>query len=75
MRNHPSWLVIFVVAPFNKIPLFSENLITFIMPFMSLFVSVISEPSLIGNFILSLSNPLSTKYLVRSPVNSEVFLY
>ena len=42
---------------------------------MSLFVSVISEPSLIGNFILSLSNPLSTKYLVRSPVNSEVFLY
>ena len=40
LRNLPSWLVIFPVFPFNKIPLFSKDLITFIS-FISLFVTVI----------------------------------
>ena len=43
--NNPlSLLVIFVVIPFNKIPLFSKDLITFIISFISLFVRVIPEP-------------------------------
>ena len=33
LRNPPSRLVIFPVAPFNKIPLFSKDLITFIISF------------------------------------------
>ena len=43
LRNTTSSLVIFAVVPFNKIPLFSKDLITFIS-FISLFVRVISEP-------------------------------
>ena len=44
LRNRPSWLVIFLVAPFNKIPLLSKDLITFITSFISLFVRVIPAP-------------------------------
>ena len=44
LRNPPSRLVIFVVVPFNKIPLFSTKLITFIISFISLFVRFITEP-------------------------------
>ena len=43
IKNHPSWVVIFVVVPFYKIPLFFKELITLIS-FISLFVRVISEP-------------------------------
>ena len=31
LRNLPSWLVIFLVVPFKKIPLFSKDLITFLI--------------------------------------------
>ena len=42
--NAPSGLVVFLVVSFNKIPLFSEDLITFIIFFISLFVSVFPNP-------------------------------
>ena len=42
--NLPSSLLIFLVVSFNKIPLFSQVLITFIMSFVSLSLSVIPEP-------------------------------
>ena len=35
-KDPPSWLVIFVVVPFDEIALFSKDLITFITPFSSL---------------------------------------
>ena len=41
----PSWLVIFLAVPFNKIPLFSNHLITFIIYFISLSVRVIPAPN------------------------------
>ena len=44
LRNSPYLLVIFVVVPFIKIPLFSKGLIIFITFFISLFVRVIPEP-------------------------------
>ena len=44
LRNPLSRLVIFVVVPFNKIPLFSTKLITFIISFIPLFVRCITEP-------------------------------
>ena len=45
-RNSPSWLAIFLVVYFNKTPLFSKDLITFIISFVSLFLSAILEPLL-----------------------------
>ena len=68
MRNPPSWLVIFLVIPFNKIPLFSKGLITFIISFISLFFRVIPEPSLNVQSFLSLFISLVTKYVVVSLV-------
>ena len=44
MRNPPSWLLIFLAVPFNKIPLYSKNLIIFKTFFFSLFFRVISVP-------------------------------
>ena len=44
LRNPPSWIVIFLVVPFNKTPLFSEYLITFMITLISSFISVIPEP-------------------------------
>ena len=44
VKNSLSWQVIFLVVPFNKIPLFSKDLITFAMSFISLFVRVIPKP-------------------------------
>ena len=43
LSDPPSWLVIFLVVPFSKIPLFSKDLITFTISFISLFVNVIQE--------------------------------
>ena len=40
----PSWIVIFLTVPFNKIPLFSKDFIIFIMSFISLSVRVIPAP-------------------------------
>ena len=42
----PYWLVIFWVVSCNKISLFSKDLITFIIYFISLFVKVIPEPKI-----------------------------
>ena len=42
-KNPLSWLVTFLVVPFNKIPLFSKDLFTFIISFILLFVRVILE--------------------------------
>ena len=44
VKNSLSWQVIFLVVPFNKIPLFSKDLITFAMSFISVFVRVIPKP-------------------------------
>ena len=44
LRYHPSWLVIFVLVPSNRVLLFSKDLFTFIISFISLFVKVIAEP-------------------------------
>ena len=46
-RSPPFWYITYSVVPFNKIPLFSKDLITFIISIVSLFVSVIPEPSLL----------------------------
>ena len=46
LRNPPSWLVNFVLVPFNKISLFSKDLITSIISFILLFVRVI--PKVLG---------------------------
>ena len=63
LRNHPSLLVIFVVVPFNKIPLFPKDLITFIIPYT---FRVILEPLLKVIFFKSLFIPLLTICLVAS---------
>ena len=42
-KNPPSWIVIFLTVPFNKIPLFSKDFIIFIS-FISLSVRVIPAP-------------------------------
>ena len=51
-RNPPSWLVIFLVVPCNKITLFSKDLITLIRFFISLFVRVISFPKTLSELLL-----------------------
>ena len=43
LSNPSFWLIIFLLVPFNKIPLFSKELIAFIISFISMFVSVIPE--------------------------------
>ena len=43
-RNPPSWLVIFLAVPFNEVSLFSKDLTTFIISFISLSVRVIPDP-------------------------------
>ena len=45
-KNPPSWLVIFLVVPFNKITLFSKDLITFTISVISILVRVIPGPLL-----------------------------
>ena len=51
-ENPPSWLGIFLINPFHKIPLFSKDLITLIISFIS-FVRVITEPLFDVKFLLS----------------------
>ena len=46
VKNPPSWLVIFLVVPFNKITLFSKDLITFTISVISILVRVIPGPLL-----------------------------
>ena len=49
----PSWLLIFLVIPLNNMFLFSKDLLTFAMSFVSLFVSVIPEPANNESFLLN----------------------
>ena len=51
LSNPPFWQVNFLVVPFNKIPLFSKELITFIIFFVPLFVSAIPESSFVAKFL------------------------
>ena len=54
-RNPPFLLPIFLVVLFNKIPLFSKDLITSVMSFISFFATVSSEPlNNVKGFILIL---------------------
>ena len=60
-KNPPSCLVIFLVIPLNKIPLFSKHLATFIISFISLFVRVVPEHLPVIYSLLNLSICLSRK--------------
>ena len=40
LRNSPVWLLLFLLVPFNKIPLFSEKLIILIISFILLCVYI-----------------------------------
>ena len=71
LRNAPSWLVIFVVVPF-KILLFSKDLNTFIILFISLFVRVIPKPVIYS--LLNLSICLSRIFFPKSLAKSDPFL-
>ena len=57
-KSRPSRQVIFLAVPFSKVLLFSKDLITFTMSFISLFVRVIPEHLLDANFLLSSFIPL-----------------
>ena len=60
LENSVSWLVVFLVVSFYKIPLFSEDLITFIISFISLLVKFIPEPACFAIFPLNFSLIVST---------------
>ena len=65
LRNLSSWLVGFLVVPFNKIPPFSKDLIVFITYLIYLFVRVIPEPVVDEIFFLIflsiILSPVSTR--------------
>ena len=65
-----SWLVVFLVVSFYKLPLFPEDLITFIISFISLLVKVIPEPACFAisplNFYLIVSTVVSEKVWTAS---------
>ena len=44
LRNPSSWVLTFLMVFFNKTPLFSKDLIAFLISFISLFVSISPEP-------------------------------
>ena len=44
-RNSPFWLIIFFCSFFKNIPLFSKELMKFILSVISFFISVIPEPA------------------------------
>ena len=71
LRNLISWLIIFLVVPFNKIPLFSKDLITLITSFISLFANVNREP------LLRILSPTRTRKFSKSFVHLAVsfFIY
>ena len=69
LRNPPSWLVFFLVVHFIKIPLFSKDLITFIISFISLFVRVIPQP-IVNEIPFSIFLPI-----ILSPVSTRMSLF
>ena len=54
LRNLPFCRIIFLVVPFNKIPLFSRDQINLAISFMLSFVSIIPESILGLNFVAGL---------------------
>ena len=46
LRNPPFWPELFIVAPFKEIRLFSKDLVTFAIPFISLFFFSVSQKTL-----------------------------
>ena len=70
LRNPTFWLLISLVVTFNKIPLFSKDLITFITSFISLLTSVSPEPLKFGNlFKFFLSIMLGHLCPTKSPIS------
>ena len=69
---NPSWLVIFLVVPFNKISLFSKGLIAFMISFISVFVRIIPEPVIYS--LLNLSICLSRKHFPKFLAISFLYL-
>ena len=63
LRNSPIWLLLFLVVPFNKIPLFSEKLIILMISFILLCVRVIPEPVIY--YLLNLSICLYRIFLLN----------
>ena len=47
LRSPPFWPELFIVAPFKEICLFSKDLVTFAIPFISLFFLVLVKKLLI----------------------------
>ena len=73
----PFWLVIFLVFPFKKIPLFSKDLFNFIISFIWLFVRAIPQPVIDEiRFLILLPiilSPVSTKRLLSISLGSLFF--
>ena len=67
MRNTPIWLLIFWVVPYNKMCLFSKDVITFTISFISLFVSISAEDVIQKSpflfFLPLILTPVSTRRL------------
>ena len=59
LRNLPGWHKFFLVVPFDRFPLFSKDLITFMIFFVS--ISVRDIPETVLNYLLKLSIFLSRK--------------
>ena len=68
LRNPHSWLGIFIVVSFNKIPPFCKNFIIFIISFILLYVRVILEPVINEIPIIVLGN--EDNPLINGPVSS-----
>ena len=63
LRNPLPIVVIFILVPLNKIPLFSRELITSTIFFMSLRVSVIPEPQFFTRIIHDIKKFISLFFL------------
>lgn len=59
LMDQENWPMIFLVVSFKKIPLFSKDLITSMVSFISLSVNVIHEPVIFEVFIIL--NLISTR--------------
>ena len=70
-KNPLSWLELFVLVSFNKIAVFSKDLITFTISFISLFVQVISAP----NAFLETCKTFLAKLKFLNTALKDTFLY
>ena len=79
LRNPPSSIIILLIVPIKKIPLFSEDLITFIIYFISLFFSVfhLERNESLFLFIYSFIHSFIHLFILRkilSPASTKMFL-